>query len=311
MSLRPLTNLQSLTIASLPVDIAYLTNLTHLHVLANTSFVNHALYDDDDPVWFHPLSSDLETVKNVSKLTKLESLMYHFCLMQTTDWGFLSSLSRLARLELPNQDATFPNRSTFSLDVFSSLRLREVSLENNRECIYNLEFLQPSRHSLTALNVRNCVNLTMDVLHPFHQLRKLTWVNSTDSSCFDLGDKEFSSGAVRLLDRLDGIDCLNLQGILLSDTVIRELASSANLQTSLTRLTIHGGAGAGVSNWGIENIRTLTRLEDVQLTSYEVTAAAFGTWAASLTSLRRLQMYCPKLRRAEVQALLPNVEVLH
>jgi hypothetical protein len=79
---------------------------------------------------------------------------------------------------------------------------------------------------------------------------------------------------------------------------------------ALLELTLESHRAPELADADLFLISSLTSLTKIHIHSRAVTAAGFVPLTA-LTNLTCISMYCPKLRKAQVEKIFPNIEVLH
>jgi hypothetical protein len=275
----------------------------------------------------------IEGLRGIGQLVNLEKLQFKKMSKWPTssNFGLLNNLRHLRVLELDGihddaiagmtalpmierltiQKGELTGVGLAGIASAAALSLRCITFEkcNNIKTIEPLASLQVleeliiSESSLQAgppiAPLRNFNSLRTLVLTPTHHA-----YGDDKLICDDLIDFLPTSGKLRKLH-------IKSQTNSFTDVALKRLAKHEGCSgLEEIKLTLERSA---TTNKGMRKLGrgVLTKLRTVDVYHRSITAEAYRTWHDGMPTLEILQMYCPKLKKAQVQDLLPRVRVEH
>lgn len=256
----------------------------------------------------------------LASLPNLRSLTL-FSELAGISWNYLSSLTNLTELNLRHIRDFGDNSGAITAKLYTLSSLQSVSINAGDQFTdAELLFLASSRDSLRKLSI--CTNgyvFSLDNLSPLKCLTDLDLL-----SLPHLTPDQPALGELPALRRLAlphsvsiiesllslGQGAPRLESLELSpQAMTNDFARAIAALTSLSFLEIRTYSD-NIKDNHVQYLSSLQMLTRMFISSPSITAHAFSTMHR-VTTLKALGMYCGGLRKANVERLLPGVQVTH
>eukprot|EP01122_Echinamoeba_exundans_P000103 TRINITY_DN10086_c0_g1_i1.p1 TRINITY_DN10086_c0_g1~~TRINITY_DN10086_c0_g1_i1.p1 ORF type:complete len:451 (-),score=39.08 TRINITY_DN10086_c0_g1_i1:922-2274(-) len=247
-----------------------------------------------------------------STLTKLEMLeidtrytLYWVGPWQGSKFDSLGALTNMRQLLLPGLAIQGPDPQFQMTEAFNRMsRLEKVDF-NKWFYLKQLpaDLFWASAETLSSVLISGCPSLiNIDALVHLPRLSSL-----------DLVDTPCSDEIVSAIARMSQLETLAVNELKSGYGAFEKIAESLAPFGKLRELKFEPNGYAGVQDINESQlvcVSALTSLEKLYIHSVFVTSEGFRP-LTTLQKLKLISMYCPKLRKAQVQAIFPGVEVVH
>jgi hypothetical protein len=251
-----------------------------------------------------PVTLSLKTISSLSNLEYFQVLMrgpgnrsWSVC-----DFEALGSLPNLRHLDVPHMKFTDPNHQAQLEHVLE--RLGKLELVNFYSCKNLIRLptglFSASAATLSTVSLSDCSDLMdIDAVASLPLLRSLR-----------LGSVSCTDAIVSSICRMSQLESLFIYNFVEGWSRLQTVAEALAPAGALRELTLESHRAPELADADLFLISSLTSLTKIHIHSRAVTAAGFVPLTA-LTNLTCISMYCPKLRKAQVEKIFPNIEVLH
>jgi hypothetical protein len=247
--------------------------------------------------------------RTLSVLTKLERLeinteyaLYSIFPWNGTNFDAISTLGNLRELILPGLSILGTDAQTQMANAFCGLsRLEKVDFEKC-ETIRQLpaDLFAASAQTLSSVTLSESSSLVnIDALISLPLLSSLELVGIQCSNAI--------VSAILQMSQLERLVVTTFTG---GFRAFKGIADALGPYGRLRELRFEPDQSDAITDGQLSCLSALTSLETLFVHSYNVTADGFRPLTV-LKKLRVISMYCPKLRKAQVEALFPGVEVIH